>query len=178
MLSYTPTFLIADPDNRPYPVPVEQDNERVKVVVRNRKARHDYAIIATIEAGIALHGSEVKSIREGKVQMADAYAVVEDGQVLLKNLHISPYKQSGTNQAEPTRTRRLLLNRREIRKLQASTEQKGQTLIPLTIYFKGKHAKIELALAVGRKKYDKRQVLAKAEADRRIKQAMRKDIKH
>ena len=170
-------FLIADSDNRPYPVPVEQDNKTVKVIVRNRKARHDYAILATIEAGIALHGSEVKSIREGKVQLADAYAVVEDGQVLLKNLHISPYKQSGTSQADPARTRRLLLNKREIRKLQASTEQQGQTLIPLTIYFKGKYAKVELALAIGRKKYDKRQVIAKAEADRRIKQAMRKDFK-
>jgi SsrA-binding protein len=170
-------FLIADSDNRPYPVPVEQDKERVKVVVRNRKARYDYTIIATIEAGIALHGSEVKSIREGKVQMADAHAVVENGQVLLKNLHISPYKQSGTSEVDPTRTRRLLLNKREIRKLWASTEQQGHTLIPLTIYFKGKYAKVELALAVGRKKYDKRQVIAKAEADRRIKQAMRKDIK-
>ena len=169
--------MIADSISCPYPIPVEQDNEKVKVVVRNRRARHDYAIIATIEAGIALHGSEVKSIREGKVQLADSYAVVEDGQVFLKNLHISPYKQSGASQAEPTRTRRLLLNKREIRKLQAASEQQGQTLIPLTIYFKGKHAKVELALAIGRKKYDKRQVIAKAEADRRIKQAMRKDFK-
>ena len=170
--------MIAVPIDRIYPVPVEQDKEKFKVVVRNRKARHDYLVLATIEAGLALHGSEVKSIREGKVQLADAYAVVEDGQVLLKNLHISPYKQSGPSQPDPTRTRRLLLHKREIRRLQAGTEQKGQTLIPLTIYFKGKHAKVELALAVGRKKYDKRQAIAQAEADRRIKQAMKKDSRH
>ena len=154
---------------------MEQDNDKIKVVVRNRKARFDYQIIATVEAGIALHGSEVKSLREGKVQMADAYAVVEDGQVLLKNLHISPYKQTGEDGHDPARTRRLLLHRTEIRKLQAKTEQQGQTLIPLSIYFKGKHAKVELALAIGRKKYDKRQAVAKAEADRRIKQATRKN---
>lgn len=170
-------FLIADWSHHSYPVWVEQDNDNIKVVVRNRKARHDYAILATIEAGIALQGSEVKSIREGKVQMADAYAIVEGGQVLLKNLHISPYKQSGANPPDPVRTRRLLLNKREIRKLQAGTEQQGQTLIPLSIYFKGKHAKVELALAVGRKKYDKRQAIAKAEAERRMRQVMKKDIK-
>lgn len=154
---------------------MEQDNDKFKVVVRNRKARFDYQIIATVEAGIALRGSEVKSLREGKVQMADAYAVVEDGQVLLKSLHISPYKQTGAEGYDPARTRRLLLHRSEIRKLQAKTEQQGQTLIPLSIYFKGKHAKVELALAIGRKKYDKRQAVSKAEADRRIKQATRKN---
>ena len=156
---------------------MEQDKDNIKVVLRNRKAWHDYTILATIEAGIALQGSEVKSIREGKVQMADAYAIVEDGQVLLKNLHISPYKQSGANPPDPVRTRRLLLSKREIRKLQGGTEQQGLTLVPLSIYFKGKYAKVELALAVGRKKYDKRQAIAKAEADRRIKQALKKNIK-
>jgi len=154
---------------------MEQNQEKIKVVVRNRKARHNYQILATLEAGIALMGSEVKSIREGKVQLADAYAVVENGQVFLKNLHIPPYKQTGIEGHDPTRTRRLLLHKKEIRRLWTKTEQQGQTLIPLTIYFKGKHAKIELALAVGRKKYDKRQAMAKAEADRRIRQATRRD---
>ncbi len=154
---------------------MEQDKENIKVVVRNRKARFDYQIIATVEVGIALHGSEVKSLREGKVQIADAYAVVEDGQVVLKNLHISPYKQTGIQGYDPVRTRRLLLHRTEIRKMQAKTEQQGQTLIPLSIYFRGKLAKVELALAIGRKKYDKRQAIAKAESDRRIKQATRRN---
>ncbi|MEW5797110.1 MAG: SsrA-binding protein SmpB [Candidatus Zixiibacteriota bacterium] len=157
---------------------MEQDKEKIKVVVRNRKARFDYQILATIEAGIALVGSEVKSLREGKVQLADAYAVVENGQVLLKNMHISPYKQTGVAGHDPIRTRRLLLHKKEIRKLAAKTEQQGQTLVPLSIYFKGKHAKVELALAVGRKKYDKRQAVAKAEADRRIKQATRRETGH
>lgn len=148
------------------------------MVVRNRKARFDYQILSTIEAGISLHGSEVKSVREGKVQLADAYAVVEGGQVLLKNLHISPYKQTGAQGYDPMRVRRLLLHKNEIRKLAAKTEQAGQTLVPLSIYFKGKRAKVELALAVGRKKYDKRQAIAKAEADRRIKQATRRDTGH
>jgi SsrA-binding protein len=168
-------FLVAPPVYKGYPTCVEQDKENIKVVVRNRKARFNYQIIATVEAGIALHGSEVKSLREGKVQIADAYAVVEDGQVMLKNLHISPYKQTGIEGQDPIRTRRLLLHRTEIRKLTAKTEQQGQTLIPLSIYFKGKLAKVELALAIGRKKYDKRQAVAKAEADRRIKQVTRRN---
>jgi len=148
--------LIAPSAGSVYSPVMEQNQEKIKVVVRNRKARHNYQILATIEAGIALMGSEVKSIREGKVQLADAYAVIENGQVLLKNLHIPPYKQTGIEGHDPTRTRRLLLHKKEIRK----------TLIPLTIYFKGKHAKIELALAVGRKKYDKRQALKEKDMKR------------
>lgn len=155
---------------------MEQDREDIKVVVRNRKARYDYNISATYEAGLELKGTEVKSLRNGKVQLADAYAVVVDGQVFLRNLHISPYEQTGVESHDPTRVRRLLLHKREIGKLMVKTQQQGMTLIPLRIYFKGKHAKIELGLAVGRKKYDKRQAIAKAEADRRIKQATRKDL--
>jgi len=155
---------------------MEQDTSKFRPVVRNRKARHNYQISATIEAGIELKGTEVKSLREGKVQMADAYAIIENGQVFLKNLHISPYLHAGNTSHDPTRTRRLLLHKREIRKLEIKTLQHGMTLIPLMIYFKGKLAKVELALAVGRKKYDKRQAIAKAEADRRIKQATRKDM--
>jgi SsrA-binding protein len=156
---------------------MEEDRAKNRVVVRNRKARYNYQITETIEAGIELRGSEVKSLRNGKVQMADAYALVEQGQVLLKNLHISPYEQTGTVGHDPIRTRRLLLHKREIRKLKAKTEQQGLTLIPLSIYFKGKHAKVELGLAVGRKKYDKREAIAKAEADRRMKQATKRDLK-
>ena len=155
---------------------MEQDTSKFRTVVRNRKAWHNYHISSTMEAGIELKGTEVKSLRDGKVQMADAYAIIENGQVYLKNLHISPYLHAGETSHDPTRTRRLLLHKREIRKLEAKTLQQGMTLIPLSIYFKGKLAKVELALAVGRKKYDKRQAIAKAEADRRIKQATRKDV--
>jgi SsrA-binding protein len=157
---------------------MESDSDKIKIVVRNRKARHDYRIASTIEAGIELKGTEVKSLRDGKVQLADAYAIVESGQVFLKNLHIAPYSQTGAEGHDPTRTRRLLLHKREIRKLWAKTQQQGLTLIPLTIYFKNRHAKVELALAAGRKKYDKRQAIAKAEANRRMKQATRKDVDH
>ena len=150
-------------------------NVKIRYVVRNRKARHDYAIEDTIEAGIELRGCEVKSLRAGKVNISDAYAVVENTQLFLKKLHISPYKMA-QEEIDPLRTRRLLLHKKEIRKLTAEIDQKGKTLIPLSIYFKGNIAKIELALAVGRRKYDKREAIAKQESDRRIRRAIRKDI--
>ena len=153
-----------------------QEPDKIKVVVRNRKARHDYHIVDTFEAGIELQGTEVKSVRNGKVQLADSYAVIENGQVWLRNMHISPYEQAGHVEQDPVRTRRLLLHRKEIRKLWGKTQQQGLTLIPLSVYFKGPHAKIELALATGRKKYDKREAIAKADAERRMKQATRKDM--
>ncbi|MCK4461886.1 MAG: SsrA-binding protein SmpB [candidate division Zixibacteria bacterium] len=152
-----------------------KEAEQIRYVTRNRKAWHDYTILNRLEAGIELKGAEVKSIREGKVNLSDAHAVVEGGQVFLKNLHISPYKMATDAEQDPLRTRRLLLHKREIRKLFVQTEQKGMTLIPLAIYFKGNLAKVELALAVGRKKYDKRQAIAEAEANRNIKKALRKD---
>ena len=142
----------------------------IKYVARNRKARHDFEIKQTIEAGIELLGSEVKSIREGKVNLSDAYAIIEKGGVVLKNLHISVYKMAAEG-VDPIRSRRLLLHRREIRKLAVQTQQKGLTLIPTAIYIKGHLVKIELALAVGRKKYDKRQAIAKAEADKQMRRA-------
>jgi SsrA-binding protein len=155
---------------------MSEPQDKIRVVTRNRKARRDYQIMGTVEAGIELMGMEVKSIREGKVNLADSYAMIEDGQVFLKNLHITPYAMASGSPADPIRPRRLLLHKREIGKLSVKTEQRGMTLIPLTVYFKGKHVKIELALAVGRRKFDKRQAKAKEEADRRIKQALRKDI--
>jgi SsrA-binding protein len=150
-------------------------DDKIKVIARNRKARRDYQIHSTLEAGIELQGAEVKSLRSGKMNLSDAYAVVEDGQVILKNMHISPYEMATGEMPDPLRPRRLLLHRREIRKLYSQSEQKGMTLIPLTVYFKNQLAKIELAVASGRKKYDKRQAIAKAEADRRMKQALKKD---
>jgi len=152
------------------------DSDNIKMVARNRKAKRDYQIHSTLEAGIELKGAEVKSIRDGKINLADAYAVVEESQLVLKNLHISPYAMATDCTLDPMRPRRLLVHKREIRKLFTQTEQKGMTLIPLSIYFRGPHCKIELAVASGRKKYDKRQAIAKAEADRRMKQAMKKDL--
>lgn len=151
------------------------EKEDLKYVVRNRKARHDYAIQETLEAGIELKGSEVKSLRDGKAQMSDAYALVENGQVILRNLNITPYKMS-SDPLDPIRPRRLLLHGKQIRRLAAETDQKGKTLVPLAIYFKGRLAKVELAIAVGRKKYDKREAIAKTESERRIRRAMRKDL--
>lgn len=153
---------------------IVKESDEIKYVARNRKARYEYEIKDTFEAGIALMGSEVKSIRDGKVNLSDAYAVVDNGEVILKNLHITSYKMA-SEQLDPIRPRRLLLHRREIRKLYSATEQKGFTLIPLAIYIRGKLVKIELAVASGRKKYDKRQAIAKAEADRRIKRATSRD---
>ena len=157
-------------------LPPMSRSEEIRYIVRNRRARRDYEIHSRFEAGIELLGSEVKSIREGKINLSDAYAVVEEGQVILKNMHINPYKMTSQDNHEPLRPRRLLLHKREIRKLYSQTEQRGMTLIPLALYFKGNIIKVELALAVGRKKYDKRQAIAKAESDRSIRKALRKDF--
>jgi SsrA-binding protein len=145
-------------------------------VARNRKARHDYEIEDTIEAGIELRGSEVKSIREGKINLSDSYALIERGQVILKNFHITPYKMSNES-LDPIRDRRLLLHKKEIRKLAIKTDQKGMSLIPLAVYFKGRNCKIELGLGFGRKKYDKRAAISEADAKRRINRAIRLDVK-
>ena len=150
------------------------ENKEIRIVVRNRKARHDYQISGTIETGIELKGSEVKSIRAGKASLSDAYAVVDNGELILKNMHISPYEMASEN-PDPVRPRRLLAHKREIRKLSIQTDQRGMTLIPLSLYFKGNRVKIELGVATGRKKYDKRQPIAKEEAARRIKKALKHD---
>lgn len=155
---------------------MEQGSPQIRIIAKNRRARRDYEIQSTLEAGIELRGSEVKSLREGKVNLADAYAVIDGGQVILRNLHIPTYKMATHDALDPDRPRRLLLHRQEIRKLTARTVQRGMTLIPLALYFKGKIAKVELGLAVGRKKYDKREAIAKADAERRMKQALKKDL--
>lgn len=160
-----------------YSLTMEQGSPQIKMIAKNRRARRDYEIQSTVEAGIELRGSEVKSLREGKVNIADAYAVIEGGQVILRSLQIPKYKMATHDALDPDRPRRLLLHRQEIRKLTARTVQRGMTLIPLALYFKGKRVKVELGLAVGRKKYDKREAIAKADADRRIKQALKKDLR-
>jgi len=135
---------------------------------------HDYFVEDTYEAGIVLTGTEIKSIRAGKVQLRDSYARTEGGEVWLHNMHISPYEQSGEFfNHEPTRSRKLLLHRNEIAGLIGKAQTKGLTLIPLRLYFKGGRAKIELALARGKRSYDKREALAERDAQREIERALR-----
>jgi SsrA-binding protein len=141
--------------------------DRIRTVARNRRARHDYDIIETFECGIALQGSEVKSLRAGRVTLADAYARVEDGEAWLLGVHIPPYVHAaGFGAHDPERRRKLLLHRREIDELMGQTQQQALTLVPLSIYFKDGRAKVELALARGRRLYDKRHAIAERDADR------------
>jgi SsrA-binding protein len=149
------------------------ENER-RVVVSNRKARHEYHILDTFEAGISLKGTEVKSLRKGNANLLDSYAVVKNGEVWLLGLHISPYEQGNINNHEPTRTRKLLLQRKQIRKLVGNVREKGLTLIPLSIYFKGPYAKVELALAQGKKHYDKREAISRRDAERELRQRLKR----
>ena len=138
----------------------------IKVVASNRKARHDYEVLESLEAGISLLGSEVKSIRDGKATLKDSYATANHGAVILYNMHIAPYEKTGFSGHEPERPRRLLLHDKEIRKLIAFTQEKGLTLIPLKLYFKGKYAKVELGVCRGKKAYDKRAAIMERETKR------------
>lgn len=142
--------------------------EPIKVVAENRKARHDYFIDETYEAGIALVGTEVKSLRLGKVSLRDSYAVVQNGEVFLHNMHISPYEKGNRFNHDPKRSRKLLLHKQEIKRLLGKTQQRGYTLIPLRVYFKRGKAKVELALARGKKLHDKREEIARRDAQREL----------
>jgi SsrA-binding protein len=146
--------------------------DRIKVVATNRKARHDYIIEDTYEAGIALLGSEIKSIRAGQVNLRDSYAAIRDGEVWLLNAHISPYKQASYQNHEPRRERKLLLHRREINRLTGKLQEKGLTLVPLRIYLKNGRAKVELGLARGKRSFDKRQTLREKADQRQIERAL------
>jgi SsrA-binding protein len=148
-----------------------------KVIVSNRKARHDYFILDTYECGLVLVGTEVKSLREGKASLADAFATVDDGEVWLRNVHIPEYTQGTWTNHTPRRTRKLLLHRREIEKLIGKTKESGLSLVPLSMYFKDGKVKVEIALAKGKKAYDKRQTLAKRDAERDISKAMGRALK-
>ncbi|WP_353092696.1 SsrA-binding protein SmpB [Tissierella praeacuta] len=142
----------------------------IKVVGTNRKARFEYFIEDTIEAGLVLTGTEVKSVRQGKLNIKDSYASIEQGEVFINNLHISPYEQGNIYNVDPLRKRKLLLHKREIRKLMAAISQKGYTLVALSAYIKNGLVKIELATAKGKKLYDKRDDIAKKDAERRMQQ--------
>jgi SsrA-binding protein len=143
------------------------------VVATNRKARHDYSIEDTLEAGIVLIGSEIKSIRAGRANLRDGYAAVEAGEVWLHNVHIAPYDPASRYGHEPRRKRKLLLHKREIARLERRVQEKGYTLVPLRLYLKGNLAKVELALARGKRQYDKRAAIAEREARRRAERAIR-----
>ncbi len=143
-------------------------------IAKNRRASHDYQLLETWEAGIALTGTEVKSLRDGKANISDAYGIVRDGEVYLLNLHISPYERGGYVNHEPTRTRKLLLHKKEIRKMIGAVERQGLTLVPLEIYFKRGRAKVALALGKGKKLHDKRADERKRDDERDIARAMRR----
>src|SRR5665647_3594459 len=148
--------------------------ESMIVAARNKKARHDYFIEETYETGLVLAGTEVKSIRQGKVNLKDSYATIENSEVFVNGMHISAYEQGNINNKDPMRKRKLLLNKREIRKLIGLTKLKGYSLIPLSIYIKNGLVKIELAVAIGKKNYDKRRDMATKDAERRMQRV--KDI--
>ncbi len=148
------------------------DAEPTKMIAQNRKARHEYLIEDTVEAGLQLVGTEVKSCREGKVSLADAYAAVRDGEAWLLQCHINPYSHGNRQNHDPMRPRKLLLHRSEIERLDAEVSQGGRTLVPLRLYFKHGIAKAEIAVARGKKTYDKRQSEAKRDADRQIQRAL------
>ena len=139
-----------------------------KIVATNPTARHNYTIEDTYEAGIVLTGTEIKSIRNGKVNLKDSYANIKNGEVFIYGMHISPYEHGNTYNKDPLRTRKLLLTRREINKLTGLIKQKGLTLVPISLYFNGNFLKIELGVGKGKKLYDKRQDLAKKDAQRQI----------
>jgi len=149
------------------------DKQSSKPIASNRKARYDYEVLDTFECGIVLVGSEVKSLRDGKAQLKDSYARVEDGEVWLLGMHIPPYSHAhGIDGHDPERRRKLLLHRAEIDELVGRTQQDSLTLVPMALYFKDGRAKVELALARGRKRYDKRQVIAERDAKREAERAM------
>lgn len=143
------------------------------MITKNRKARHDYHILETFEAGIVLQGTEVKALRDGKVNLKDSYANVRNDEVFLYNVHISPYTHGNIYNHEPLRERKLLLHRKEINKLIGKTREKGLTLVPLKMYFKNGRVKVELAIARGKKEYDKRDAISKRESDREIKRVLK-----
>jgi len=151
----------------------EKKKEPQKIAAQNKKAYHDYFVDEKYEAGIALFGTEVKSIRAGAVNLKDSYCSFEGGEMFAVGIHISPYEQGNIFNREPMRDRKLLMHRREIMKLQGQVQQKGYTLVPLSMYFSGSHVKLEIGLCRGKKLYDKRESDAKRQADRDMDRHMK-----
>jgi SsrA-binding protein len=149
-----------------------KDPPGLKLIAQNRKARHDYTIEDTVEAGLQLMGTEVKALRDGKANLADAYAAVRDGEVWLLQAHIAPYSHGNKQNHDPTRPRKLLLHRQEIERLGERVARDGKTLVPLRLYFKHGLAKAEIGIATGKKSYDKRQSTAKRDAERQMRRQL------
>ena len=149
------------------------NEENIKIITTNRKAYHNYIIMEKYEAGIELVGSEVKSIRQGRVSIQESYAAVEDGEIWVHSMRINPYEQASFEKHDPDRKKRLLLHKKEIRKLRIKTEERGFTLIPLRLYFRNNIAKLEIGLARGKKLYDKRETIKKKEDQRRMQRGLR-----
>ncbi len=149
------------------------EKNSVKVIAKNKKATHDYFIIESYETGIELFGTEVKSVRQGKVSLNDSYASVQDGEVYLKHMNISPYEQGNIFNKDPLRDRKLLLHKKEIRKLIGQIQQQGYALIPTSVYLKGSLVKVSLALAKGKKLYDKRDDMAKRDSKQSMDRAFK-----
>jgi SsrA-binding protein len=148
----------------------KRDDDGLKIAATNRRARFEYEILETWEAGLVLQGTEVKALREGKVNLGDAYGEIRDGEAFIVKMHIGPYEQGNRENHEPFRRRKLLMHRREIRKILPKLEEKGLTLVPLRLYFKEGRAKLELGLGRGKKMHDKRDAKAKQDVQRRIAQ--------
>ena len=144
-----------------------------KLIAKNPTAYHNYAIEDKLEAGIVLSGTEIKSIRKGKANLKDSYAIIKNGEVYIVGMHISPYEYGNIFNKDPLRDRKLLLNKKEINKLVGLTKQKGYSLVPISLYFKGSFVKVELGIGKGKKLYDKRQDIAKKDAERKIQQGIK-----
>ncbi|WP_310529780.1 SsrA-binding protein SmpB [Nocardioides sp.] len=155
----------------------KEKDQRNRLIAQNKKARHDFHIEDTYEAGLVLHGTEVKSLREGRASLVDGFVDVDNGEVWLHNVHIPEYAQGSWTNHAARRKRKLLLNRVEIHKIERKIGDKGYTIVPLSLYFKDGRAKIEIALAKGKKEYDKRHALAERQADREKEQAVQRRLK-
>ena len=152
----------------------KQAESDVKIIATNRKARRDYEVLQTFEAGLTLLGSEVKSLRAGKANLKDAYAIPRGNEIFLLNMHISPYDKTGHSGHDPERQRKLLLHAREISKLISMVDEKGMTLIPLRLYFRGKYAKIELGVCRGKRAHDKRAAIIERDTKRDMEREMKR----
>jgi len=151
-----------------------ENDEGIKIVATNRKARHDYEILETVEAGLSLVGSEVKSLRDGKASLKEAYALPRGREIFLIKMHIPPYDKTGYSGHEPERPRKLLMHEREIRRFIIKSEVEGMTMIPLRLYFRGKYAKVELAICRGKKQHDKRAAIIERETRREMGREMKR----
>lgn len=147
--------------------------DNIKIISQNKKARHDYFIIETIEAGIELFGTEVKSVRQGKINLTDAFATINNGEVFIKHMNISPYEQGNIFNRDPLRDRKLLLHKKQILKLIGQIKQDGFSIVPLSVYLKGSLVKVSLAVVKGKKLYDKREDIAKKDSARRMDRAFK-----